>query len=564
MSSGSPPPGSLRQSPRVLLVLAGVTLALLATFGLLAASFIHVSDAAVHSWQDSQQAAVQAEAARIGASIGVLSAAATGVRLSHASPEESEAWLAEQATRYADLVDGLQLLAQDHEGHVLASTNDQLATVGHQHPIGHFGEACPVCAKSNWLVVTAKPDAQGRVVSAALPLQDLSDQLQSPPAWLVGPDGRILAHHDDAQTGTRPFDPTRDDPSLTQMLERMAAGAGGRAQYGWRVPETNEWQPRLASFAPVPGAPHGWSLATSAPADDALKEVRGALRLLGLATVGQAAVGGLFTLMMVIFQRRTRRKEESIAAERLTMTRAAAHADRLALIGTMTAGVAHDLRSPLTTLRINLEMMDEIDDPEEAQSLREDLSIAMEQLIRLSADLTRYSRSGEDGPATSQPADALNTAVRILAPVLRTRTTVDGDLAGLPEVTCGTQRLGQVLMNLVQNASLMASHVHVTGGVSDGAVWIHVEDDGPGIADNIAGTLFEPFVTTRAAGEGTGLGLYLCRRFIEEAGGSITVGWSEELGGARFRIVLPMVTGAAATPGPTAGEDGVEPARASA
>jgi len=101
--------------------------------------------------------------------------------------------------------------------------------------------------------------------------------------------------------------------------------------------------------------------------------------------------------------------------------------------------------------------------------------------------------------------------------------------------------MAQVFLNLVLNALDAAGAdgvVELRGGAGNGEVFVEIEDSGPGLSESIRGRLFEPFVTTKP--EGTGLGLYLSRRVVQEHGGRLEMG-TGSLGGALFRVVLPAV-----------------------
>jgi two-component system NtrC family sensor kinase len=123
---------------------------------------------------------------------------------------------------------------------------------------------------------------------------------------------------------------------------------------------------------------------------------------------------------------------------------------------------------------------------------------------------------------------------------------VDADVDATLRVSLQASKLTQVLLNLVLNAGAAIASAKREGGrvtirahaVTSERVRIEVEDDGPGIAPDIRDRLFEPFVTTKPIGEGTGLGLAVCRGLVESAGGEIGVDSSFE-DGARFYIVLP-------------------------
>jgi signal transduction histidine kinase len=90
-------------------------------------------------------------------------------------------------------------------------------------------------------------------------------------------------------------------------------------------------------------------------------------------------------------------------------------------------------------------------------------------------------------------------------------------------------------------ADAATSRIRLSAKPYEKGVRVSVEDDGSGIDEKVRDTIFEPFVTTKEVGKGTGLGLAVCRGLVEAAGGAITVGASE-LGGARFELRLPLAT----------------------
>src|SRR5262249_7774918 len=110
----------------------------------------------------------------------------------------------------------------------------------------------------------------------------------------------------------------------------------------------------------------------------------------------------------------------------------------------------------------------------------------------------------------------------------------------VPRVTLSHQRIVQVMLNLLLNAADAAPRGRVTvraAPAAEGRVRIEVEDDGAGVAPEVRDKLFEPFVTTKPVGEGTGLGLAVCRGLVEAVGG--TIGLEPGTPGARFVIELP-------------------------
>ena len=123
---------------------------------------------------------------------------------------------------------------------------------------------------------------------------------------------------------------------------------------------------------------------------------------------------------------------------------------------------------------------------------------------------------------------------------MRLELDVDASL----RVALSSPRLTQVLLNIVLNAgaaiasSRRAGRIVIRSRAFAGLVRIEVEDDGPGIASQVRDRLFEPFVTTKEVGDGTGLGLAVCRGLVESAGGEVGVDW-QAMSGAIFYVVLP-------------------------
>jgi two-component system NtrC family sensor kinase len=139
---------------------------------------------------------------------------------------------------------------------------------------------------------------------------------------------------------------------------------------------------------------------------------------------------------------------------------------------------------------------------------------------------------------------AANDTAALVAPqrsLQEVSLTVDVS-PGLPAVTLGHEPLMQVILNLVMNAADAVGKggkVRVSASRSDDRVRLVVEDDGPGVDPRVQAQLFEPFVTTKDVGKGTGLGLAVCRGLVEAAGGTITLD-TEFARGARFVVELPI------------------------
>lgn len=216
--------------------------------------------------------------------------------------------------------------------------------------------------------------------------------------------------------------------------------------------------------------------------------------------------------------------------------------EKLASVGQLAAGVAHEIGNPLASLQAYLEMLgeDDLSEAERRDFLRAggDAARRIQTIIR---ELLRYSRDEEPELMSSSPIRAIEQALRLLEPQPRMRQ-VELILAieeGLPEVCIDENKVVQILLNLLLNA---ADALDGSGQIELGAcaidedVVIWVQDTGPGIPDAITSKLFEPFFTTKAPGSGTGLGLAVCDRLAQQMSASLKFVPSQQ--GARFELRL--------------------------
>lgn len=231
-----------------------------------------------------------------------------------------------------------------------------------------------------------------------------------------------------------------------------------------------------------------------------------------------------------------------------------ARSERLASVGRLSAGLAHEIGNPLAAV---LAMLDLVDDPDVPEDERRDFVRRMkketERIHGILRDLLDFSRPeaplSEDGPKASDVRSVLADVAALAAPQKEFRdVSLETDVPDeLPFVAMPGPRLTQVLLNLVLNAGQAVSAktggprtvvVRARSEASARAVRIDVEDTGPGVPEGMRDTVFEPFVTTKDVGEGTGLGLAVCRGLVESAGGTITLDTSYTAG-ARFTVTLP-------------------------
>ena len=222
----------------------------------------------------------------------------------------------------------------------------------------------------------------------------------------------------------------------------------------------------------------------------------------------------------------------------------------LAAVGRLSAGIAHEIGNPLAAILGLIELLRSggLDETESKEFL-ERAQNETERIQRIIRELLDFARQGQ-APVSEETfavslAECVDDAVRLVKPQKEMRdVTIDVSVdATLPNVSGTRDRLAQVLLNLFLNAG------HAMNG--NGKIAIHAEnegdfvclsihDSGPGIAPEVLDTLFEPFVTTKIVGEGTGLGLAVSHTLIERLGGSLTAK-NSDAGGAVFELRLPII-----------------------
>jgi PAS domain S-box-containing protein len=228
--------------------------------------------------------------------------------------------------------------------------------------------------------------------------------------------------------------------------------------------------------------------------------------------------------------------------------------DRMASVGTLAAGVAHEINNPLASVITNLdlalrdagELLEEASSPSELLDELKDAREGAERVRRIVKDLKIFSRVDEDEHAAVDVERVLDSTVRMAWNEVRHRARLVKDYQKIPLVEANESRLGQVFLNLLVNAAqsieegnASRNEIRVRTLVdAQGWVVVCVSDTGSGIPERVRARLFTPFVTTKPRGVGTGLGLSICHRIVTSLGGRIDV--QSELGkGTEFRVVLP-------------------------
>ncbi len=233
------------------------------------------------------------------------------------------------------------------------------------------------------------------------------------------------------------------------------------------------------------------------------------------------------------------------------------HAEKMAAVGTLAAGVGHEINNPLSFIIANLhyatgEVQGAVRQPDKekhwadvAQALEEALHGA-DRVRRIVQDLKTFSR---EQPDAARPLDlhaVLDLTLAIAEGELRHRARVVRAFGAPPPVLGDETRLGQVFLNLLINAAQAIPEGHAeqhevrvsTRVDEQGHAVVAVSDSGGGIAPDVLPRIFEPFFTTKPVGVGTGLGLSICHSYVQGMGGEIRV-HSEVGSGTTFEVVLP-------------------------
>ncbi len=231
----------------------------------------------------------------------------------------------------------------------------------------------------------------------------------------------------------------------------------------------------------------------------------------------------------------------------------AAHARRVSEMHELVLGIAHEIRNPLNAIRLNLHTIGQLFRDEaaledvEIRSMLGEMTGEITRLENLMREMLGFVQTSADPPPPVDIGDEVQRSVSFFGPNLDRRGVhVRVDLGeGACLAAIDNRRLRQVLLNLLNNsveALPNGGTVEISVRRRRGQVEVTVSDDGPGVRVDDRERVFVPFYSTKASG--TGLGLALARKFVEEAGGTITCESRPDKPGCLFRIALPASAGA--------------------
>ncbi|MFA5677337.1 MAG: ATP-binding protein [Pseudomonas sp.] len=315
---------------------------------------------------------------------------------------------------------------------------------------------------------------------------------------------------------------------------------------------------------------------------------------------GEGRYLGLGTLMDLLkaMEQRGAQRNQTLQRALRELKHSQAHlvqSEKMASLGQMVAGVAHELNTPLGYVRNNVQLLQELVEPiiglaqaqaqlgacladpqtEQAQleqallavqqateqaapeyfsadftPLIEDTLYGVDQLAELAVSLKDFARLDRAMSEAINLNDCIASALVIARNTLKDKAEVITRLDELPPITCTPSQINQVLLNLLTNAAQAMDRpgkILLRSWVDDGQVHLSLQDNGRGMPKEVQRRIFDPFFTTKAVGEGTGLGLAISYKIIQEHGGRIRF-VSEPGRGTRFLISLPIHQAASSAP----------------
>jgi PAS domain S-box-containing protein len=242
------------------------------------------------------------------------------------------------------------------------------------------------------------------------------------------------------------------------------------------------------------------------------------------------------------------------------------HSEKMAALGQLVAGVAHEINTPLGALKSNNDLLiralaklkNVVEAPETPSEIREDPGLmkvmssiedlnsinkcAMERIVTIVRSLRKFARLDKAEEDQVDLHEGLESTLTLVHHELKNRIEVHKNFGDLPPVKCFPNQINQVFMNILVNASQAIAEkgdIYVDTYTRSGNAVVEIRDTGKGIPNDQLERIFDPGFTTKGVGVGTGLGLSIVHQIVADHNGSIEV--SSEVGkGTTFRIILPI------------------------
>lgn len=347
--------------------------------------------------------------------------------------------------------------------------------------------------------------------------------------------------------GRGAVDPDEHSPAIvvychdTGTLERVSAVAEGRPFGGYRVElRVEEAEGTVATVlgarASDGGSPLGVVAANEAHALMAIEH--GADEAVSTVGLDDRSIVAFFE--RVLLRARLRKEQERLQGDFV-------HQEKLAALGTLVAGVAHEINNPLTALLLLAERLRLASGSQDTPDLTSEVISSAEAIASVVRDLTTFARQEEDEAAGVVDIHVLlGQVVRMVGARVRAHAAIELDSSPEPAlVRAPSSRLTQVFMNLLLNAAQAVAEVpsathriRISVRADEQAVAVSFSDTGPGVPAPLLDKVFDPFFTTKRAGAGTGLGLSVSRAILRRLGGDLLLD-SVHGAGATFVALIP-------------------------
>ena len=371
------------------------------------------------------------------------------------------------------------------------------------------------------------------------------------PQTIIGKNFLSYVHPDDTLAVAAAFKETRESNAHSELSFRFRRSNGD-----WRIKEAT--------------ANHLF--------DNSVTEV-----LLVMRDVTDRVARETETMNLQIELERRNSELETVIEEMKQMQQGLIQSEKLASIGQLVAGIAHEINNPLAFVNSNLNRFDEyfhefvtavkewrmlgetirtvpkfrsmvesIQERErdsDMESLVEDFDVLMKhtrdgasRIKRIVEQLRGFTHLSEGNVAEADLNAALEDTLSIVWNEIKYKATVEKEYAEIPHVVCNIGEIKQVFVNLFVNAAQSINEkgkITVKTGTKDSSVFVEVEDTGSGIPPELVTKIFDPFFTTKPVGKGTGLGLWVSATIIEKHSGKINV--ESEIGrGTKMTVTLPI------------------------